>query len=149
MLAFSVLRFPGGSVVKKQTNKQTTKKKPACQCRGCRRHEFDSWLGRIPWRRVHSSILSWKISRTEEPRRLQSMELQRVEQGWTWMHAHSMESQFCPFWGVMKAKKKYCLWTAHMWLVLMKSGVCRVLQGTSWCLEHCLLSICFEQSCRW
>ena len=34
---------------------------------------------------THSSILAWKIPRTEEPGRLQSMELQRVRpirKGW-------------------------------------------------------------------
>ena len=34
--------FLGGSVVKKK------KKKPTCQCR---RHRFDSWVSKIPWRR--------------------------------------------------------------------------------------------------
>ena len=26
-------------------------KESACQCRGCRRHEFNPWVGKIPWRR--------------------------------------------------------------------------------------------------
>ena len=26
-------------------------KEPACQCRRCKRHKFDPWLGKIPWRR--------------------------------------------------------------------------------------------------
>ena len=48
-----------------------------CQCR---RHRFDPWVGKIPWRRgmaTHSSILPWEISWTEEPGRLQSMGLQK------------------------------------------------------------------------
>ena len=32
--------FPGG----------TSDKEPACQCRGCKRHGFDPWVGKIPWR---------------------------------------------------------------------------------------------------
>ena len=40
-------RFPGGSRVKKPTNKQNT----TCQCRRCKRHWFDHWVGKIPWRR--------------------------------------------------------------------------------------------------
>ena len=32
---------------------------------------------------THSSILAWRIPRTEEPGGLQSMELQRVEHDWT------------------------------------------------------------------
>ena len=41
---------------------------------------FDPWLGKIPWGRghmvTHSSILAWRIPWTEEPGRLQSVELQ-------------------------------------------------------------------------
>ena len=25
---------------------------PACQCRRCRRHQFDPWVGKIPWKRA-------------------------------------------------------------------------------------------------
>ena len=32
--------FPGG----------TSGKEPTCQCRRCKRHEFDSWVRKIPWR---------------------------------------------------------------------------------------------------
>ena len=28
------------------------KKKPTCQCRRCRRHKFDPWVGKILWRRA-------------------------------------------------------------------------------------------------
>ena len=45
-------------------------KEPVCQCRRCRRREFNPWVGMIPWRRVraaHSSILVWRIPWTEEP----------------------------------------------------------------------------------
>ena len=33
--------FPGGA----------SDKEPAYQCRGCKRPEFDPWVGKIPWRR--------------------------------------------------------------------------------------------------
>ena len=43
---------------------------------------FDPWVGKILWRRegmaIHSSILAWKIPRTEEPDGLQSIGPQRV-----------------------------------------------------------------------
>ena len=29
-------------------------KEPACQCRRCKRHGFDPWVGKIPWRRARS-----------------------------------------------------------------------------------------------
>jgi len=30
----------------------TSGKEPTCQCRRCKRCEFDPWLRKIPWRRV-------------------------------------------------------------------------------------------------
>ena len=38
--------FLGGSVVKEST----------CQCKRCRRHRFDPWIRKIPWRRKWQSI---------------------------------------------------------------------------------------------
>ena len=46
-----------------------------------RRHVFDLWLGKMPWRRAWQPtpvFLAWRIPRTEEPGGLQSMGLQRV-----------------------------------------------------------------------
>ena len=50
-----------------------------------RRPGFDPWVGKIPWRRewlTHSSILAWRIPRTEEPSGLQSTGSQRVGHDW-------------------------------------------------------------------
>ena len=64
-----VLRFPGGD----------SGKEPTCQCRRHKRHGFDTWVGKIPWRRAtHSSILAWRIPWTEEPGGLQPIGSQRV-----------------------------------------------------------------------
>ena len=30
----------------------TIGKEPACQGRRCKKYEFDSWVGKIPWRRT-------------------------------------------------------------------------------------------------
>ena len=38
--------FSGGT-----SGKKRKKKKPACQCRRHKRHGFDPWVGKIPWRR--------------------------------------------------------------------------------------------------
>ena len=35
-----ILDFPGG----------TNGREPVCQCRGSKRHGFDPWVGKIPWR---------------------------------------------------------------------------------------------------
>ena len=61
--------FPGGSVVKKSAYQ-------------CRRHSFHPWVGMIPWRRkwrLTNSIFSWETPWTEEPGRLQPMELQKSQ----------------------------------------------------------------------
>ena len=39
---------------------------------------------------THSSILAWKIPRTEEPGRLQSMESQRAGEDLATKHAHTL-----------------------------------------------------------
>ena len=66
------LGFPGGSAAKE----------PSCQYRGCKRCSFDPSQGREdPLEKemaTHSSILAWKIPRTEKSGGLQSMGLQRV-----------------------------------------------------------------------
>ena len=63
----------------------------------CRRFRFDPWVWKIPWRRKwHSSILAWKIPRTEEPGGLQSMVgyslvgKQWDTTGWLSTHAHTL-----------------------------------------------------------
>ena len=64
--AISKKGFPGGTVGKES----------ASQCGRCKRHEFDPWVEKIPWRRewaTHSRILAWKIPWAEEPGGLQSM----------------------------------------------------------------------------
>ena len=66
-----VLAFPCG----------TSGKEPACQCRRHKRHGFDSWLGKIPWRRSWQPtpiFLPGESPWTEKPRRLQSIGLHGV-----------------------------------------------------------------------
>ena len=40
--------FPGGNSGKEPEH--------ACQCRRCKRHRFDPWVGKIPWRRAWQFI---------------------------------------------------------------------------------------------
>ena len=50
--------------------------KDPCQCRRHKRHGFDPWVRKIPWRRnwlPTPVFLPGKIPRTEELRRVQSM----------------------------------------------------------------------------
>jgi len=63
--------FPGG----------TTGKELTCQCRRHKRHEFNSRVGKILWRRGRQStpvFLPGEFPWIEEPGRLQSIGLQRV-----------------------------------------------------------------------
>ena len=67
-------------VVKKKKQKN---KKPTYQCRRHKRHRFDPWVGKIPWKRKWQPtpvcFLSWEIPWTEEPGGLQSIGSQRAQ----------------------------------------------------------------------
>ena len=65
------LGFPGGA----------SGKEAPCNVGDITRHWFDPWVRKIPWEwgmAIHPSIFAWRIPWTEEPRRLQSIGLQRV-----------------------------------------------------------------------
>ena len=50
-------------------------------CLQCRRHEFNPWVGKIPWEEgtaTHSGTLVWGTPWTEEPDGLQSIGSQRA-----------------------------------------------------------------------
>ena len=36
-------------------------KEPPCQCRKCKKHRFDSWVGKIPWRRTWQYPLQYSL----------------------------------------------------------------------------------------
>ena len=58
--------FPGGA----------SGEEPSCQSRRHKRYRFDPWVRKIPLEEgvpTNSSILAWRIPRTEEPDRLQSI----------------------------------------------------------------------------
>ena len=64
-------------------------KESACQCKRCRRHRFNPWVEKIPWRRKsHSSILAWLIPWTEKPGRLLYMGSQK-NQTRQWLNTHT------------------------------------------------------------
>ena len=70
-----VLVFSGGS----------DSKESACNAGDClqyRKPRFDPWVRKIPWRRKWAPtpvLLAWRIPRTEEPGRLQSMGSQELD----------------------------------------------------------------------
>ena len=81
VIAFTVIGLPAG----------VRGKKPACQCRKHKRGVQS--LGREdPLEEemaTHSSILAWRMLWTEEPGRLQSIELHRVGHTWNCLHTHT------------------------------------------------------------
>ena len=69
------LGIPGG----------TTGKNPACQCRRLKRHGFNPWVRKIPWRRTWQPtpvFLPGESHGQRIPGRLQSIESQRVRHDW-------------------------------------------------------------------
>ena len=60
-------------------------KEPACHCRRRKRHKFNPWVGKIPWRRKRQPtpvFLFGESPWTEERGGLQSMGSQTVGQDW-------------------------------------------------------------------
>ena len=73
---------PGGSVVRT----------PPANAKRRKRHRFDPWVGKIPWRKVWQPIpvfFSGKDPWTEEPGGLHFQGSQRVRHDWVSEHAHS------------------------------------------------------------
>ena len=68
----------------------TRGKEPNCQGRRCKRCRFHPWGGSPEeGHATHSSILAWRIWRTEEPSRLQSIRSQRTRHEWSDLaHTH-------------------------------------------------------------
>ena len=82
----------------------TSGQEPACQCRRHKRHGFDPWVGKIPWRRAWQPIpafLPGESPWTEEPGGLQSIGSPRVRHSWSdlahlrgihrWLNGHEFE----------------------------------------------------------
>ena len=81
--------FPGGA----------SGKEPACQCRRHKRHGFDPWIRKIPWRRAWQPTPVFLPGGSHGQRKtggLQSMGSQRVRHDWSdlaCMHAMPLQSQ--------------------------------------------------------
>ena len=62
-----------------------------CQCRRIRRHGFDPWVRKTPWRRKWQPtpvFLPGKLHGQRSPGRLQSMGLQRLRHNWATAYPH-------------------------------------------------------------
>ena len=76
------MAFPGG----------TSGKEPTCQCRRPKRRSFDTWVGKIPWRRAWNPL---QYSCRENPmnRGAWRATVHRVTKSWTWWNQLSMCGQ--------------------------------------------------------
>ena len=66
-----------------------SRKEPDSQCRRCRRPGFNSWVGKIPWRRKWQPISVFLPEKFHRERILGATGLQRVWHVWATEHAHS------------------------------------------------------------
>ena len=78
--------FPGG----------TRDKEPTCQCRRLKRHRFDPWVRKIPWR------MPWQPTPVFLPGKSKDREawwaiVHRVARSWTWVKRLSITCMHLPF----------------------------------------------------
>ena len=66
------LGFPGGA----------SGKEPASQCRRCKKHRFDPWVRKIPWRREWQPL---QYSCLKNPMNRGAWPSHRVTKNWTWL----------------------------------------------------------------
>ena len=70
---------------------------PPVNASGCKRHGFDPWVRKIPWRRAwqtHFTLLAWRIPWTEEPGGLHPIVSQRDRHDWSnWARTHALHRQ--------------------------------------------------------
>ena len=76
MMSRHWLSFSYSSSLRQSSTDLNSGKEPTCQCRRCKRHWFDPWVGKIPWRRKWQPTLDFSLAQkvpwTEHPGRLQS-----------------------------------------------------------------------------
>ena len=137
-------------------------------CLQCGRPGFDSWVGKIPWRR---SILAWRIPRTEEPGGLQSIGSQRVGHNWVttlstifwelgirkWIRNDFISwAPNCEEWMSYSLQFEYCshiLYCLMMWLLFSNLFPSRAkivflasCTGFFFCLFVCFISLDTSQA---
>ena len=103
-------------------------KESTCQCR---RHGFDPWVGKIPWRRRKQFAL-YSCLKNPMDRGAWRAAVHRVSKSWTWLSMHAL---------ITKAFRCYVeIWVKHSWGKTMNS-VLYVLSLILWGYPHTLSSI--------
>ena len=100
--------FPGG----------TSGKEPACQRKRQKRHSFDPWVGKIPWRGAWQPTLVFLPRESHRQRSLvvQSMKSQGVWHDWAHTHAHILYYEMYN----MKWTNLITLKYTHDWTLCMR-----------------------------
>ena len=113
--------FPGG----------TSGKEPTCQSRRHKKHGFDPWVGKIPWRKAWQptpEFLPGESLWTEEPGGLQSIGSHRVGHDWSGLTCtHVLLNQA---WVLAPACSKVNTDTSSWWSAVFTAG-CRARSPSS------------------
>ena len=79
-------------------------KESACQCRRCKRHRFDPWVRKTPWRRAWQLI---QYSCLENPMdRAWRATVHRVAKSLTWLSTHALNHNWLVFFKMLKHKRQ-------------------------------------------
>ena len=113
------LGFPGGA----------SDKEPTCQCRRQKRHQFNPWVGKIPWRRAQQPtpvFLPGESPWTEEPGGLQSIGSRRIRHDWSDL-AHTCAQLALESWKMRNVQRSGSNNSSFMDQHKQKSGGLRIL----------------------
>ena len=67
-------------------------KESACQCRRCRKHGFNPWVGKIPWRKMWQPTRVFFPGESYGERSLEAT-VCRVAKSQTWLSSHRVDSK--------------------------------------------------------
>ena len=110
----TVWGFPNGSVVKNPPAMQETQVWSLGQEDPLEEEEMAT----------HSSILAWKIPRTEEPGVLRSMGLQKVRHDWATAHTYTIYCRTLLFIHSIYNGLRLLIPSHHSWISLVRACVC-------------------------
>ena len=107
----------------------------ACQCRRCKRHRFDPWVRRIPWRRKWQPIPVFLPGKFHGQRSLAGCSPRVAKVGQDWAHKdtdrHTAVSTYAPQDTQSVSETPQCSFHPNPWLqlnTLLATGMSRQLR---------------------
>ena len=102
-------------------------KEPTCQCRRCKRHESDPWVGKIPWRRVRNPLWYSSLGNPMD-RGVWWATVHRATKSWTWLsdlaQGGQRQSQVrSPAAGLTWPHSNYCHRIHPRWIGRRSAGI--------------------------